>query len=76
LDWYSVHKLNSERFDIRAFNEVVGNCQIGYGIDNVSLLYRKKLLVLFQNASKIIKMEMPELSTECSQLFMKKNLLA
>lgn len=55
IDWYSVHKLNLDSLDLPKFNQLVGNCQIAYGLDNVSKQYRKKLLILFQNASKIIK---------------------
>lgn len=59
LEWYSVHKLNPDKLDLKAFSEIVGRCQIDYGVDNVSLQYRKKILLLFQVASREIKNQIP-----------------
>lgn len=46
------------------------------GIDRVSLQYRKKLLVMFQNASKIIKSKTPCLLADNSEMQVKRSIVA
>ncbi len=75
IDWYAVHKFDNERFNIQQFNRLVGEGEIGYGIEKVSGQYRKKLLIMFQKASKVMKERMPDIEVQASQLGMRKALM-
>ena len=55
LDWYALSKLNNNYFDLQQFSNIVSKAEPSNGIDRVTLHYRKKLLLLFQNAYEMIK---------------------
>jgi hypothetical protein len=60
IDWYSLSKLNDQHFDLAAFSDIVANVNPAQGIDRVTNHYRKKLLILFQNAYQRIKETAPD----------------
>ena len=76
IDWYTVSKLNPDKLDLKSFNEIVSECRPEQGIDRVSLQYRKKLLIMFQNASSIIKQASPDMLATNSELQVKRSIVA
>jgi len=61
---------------LQKFHSIVNNAEVTYGVDRVTAQYRKKLLILFQNASRIMKNEGADLVAENSELEMKRNIVA
>lgn len=76
IDWYSISKMSHSNFDLDEFKEIVTDSQPHQGIDRVSLQYRKKLLIMFQEASKMIKMQIPNSLASNSELQIKKSIVA
>lgn len=74
IDWYSISKFDNERIDLKDFSDIVGRAQPSHDIDRVTLHYRKKLLILFQNANQIVKQRTPELMMTNSDLQVKKSI--
>jgi len=61
---------------LEKFNQLIANVEMGYGIDRVTTNHRQKILILFQNASKIIRTDKPNLMAENNQLQIKRNIVA
>ena len=54
---------------------MIEKAQPSQGIDRVTKHYRKKLLILFQNASQMIKQQEPELLATNSNLQVKRTIV-
>ena len=76
IDWYSLSKMNTDSFDLQQFNQLLSVKHPEQGIDRVTTHYRKKLLLMFQNASKNMKQQLPNLLATQSELTVKRIVVA
>ena len=76
LDWYQISKLNNEYFSLDTFAQIVTKAEPSIDIDRVTMHYRKKLLILFQSAARIIKEQTPEAAVRNSDLQIKKSIVS
>lgn len=76
IDWYSLSKMDVDSFDFQQFNQLLSVAHPEQGIGRVTTHYRKKLLLMFQNASKNMKQQLPHLLATQSELTVKKIVVA
>lgn len=62
--------------DVSKLKQIVEGVDMSYGVERVSLTYRKKLLILFQQASRAIRSDTPNLAVVNSQLVSARGILA
>ena len=76
LDWYEISKLNNERFSLDTFAKLIVKAEPSIDIERVTMHYRKKLLLLFQNATQMIKEQTPEAIVRNRDLQVKKSIVS